>query len=173
MANQYIIWNAPMPTTAAVAKVTTGTAIKTMLQIKPAAGFPLAVVEWGISFDGFADAAHGSVELIDTGTVFGTVTASAAADVMPYNDPNAPANTAGTSGIPLNLGTSATGYTCTSEGTITATKVLDAALMSPTEHYVKQFALGCYPKVVPGNGLRVRVTFAAAINALCYVVFEV
>lgn len=173
MANTYIIFNAPMPTTAAVAKVTTGTAIKTMLQIKPAANFPLAVVEWGISFDGSALAAPGTVELIDTGTVFGTVTASAVADVMPFNDPNAPANTSGTSGVPLNLGTSATGYTCTSEGTTSAARVLDGQLIDPVNQYIHQFPLGHYPKVVPGNCLRVRVTFAAAINALVYVVFEV
>lgn len=173
MANTYIIWNAPMPTTAAVAKVTTGTAIKTMLQLKPAANFPIAVVEWGISLDGSAAAAGGTCELIDTGTVFGTVTASAAADVMPYNDPNAPANTAGTSGVPLNLGTAATGYTCTSEGTITATRVLDAQILQPTGPFVHQFPLGQFPKVVPGNCLRVRVTFAAAINALTYIIFEV
>ncbi len=173
MGNTYIVYNAPMPTTAAIAKVTTGTAIKTLLQLKPAANFPLSVVEWGISLDGFAAAAPGTVELIDTGTVFATVTASVAADVMPYNDPNAPANTAGVSGVPLNLGTAATGYTASAEGTITATRVLDGQLMAPTAQYIHQFPLGHYPKVVPGNALRVRVTFAAAINGLCYVIFEV
>ena len=173
MANTYIIYNAPMPTTAAIAKVTTGAVIKTLLQLKPAAGFPLSVVEWGISFDGFVAAAPGTIELIDTGTVFATVTASAVADVMPYNDPNAPANTAGASGAPLNLSTTATGYTATAEGTITATRVLDGQLFPPTGQYIHQFPLGHYPKVVPGNALRVRVTFAAAINGLCYVIFEV
>lgn len=171
MANTYIIYNAPMPTTAAVVKVTTGTAIKTLLQLKPAV--PILVVEWGISFDGSAAATPGTVELIDTGTVGATVTASAAADVMPFNDPNAPANTAGTSGTPLNLGTTHTGYTATAEGTITATKVLDGQLIAPTGQYIKQFPLGREPKIVAANFLRVRVTFAAAINALTYVVFEV
>ncbi len=174
MANTYIVFNAPMPTTAAVVKVTTGTAIKTLLQLKPAANFPLSVVEWGISFDGAAAAAGGTVELIDTGTVFATVTSFAAADCMPYNDPNAPANTtAGASSVPLNMTTTASGYTSTAEGTITATRVLDGQILQPTGPYVHQFPLGHYPKVVPGNCLRVRVTFAAAINALCFIVFEV
>jgi len=171
MANTYIVYNGAMPTTAAPVKVTTGTAILTMLQIKPAV--PIAVVEWGISFDGSAAATPGNVCLIDTGTVFGTVTASVAADIMPYSDPNAPANTAGTSGVPLNLGTSATGYTCTSEGAISATRIGDAQLIAPTGQYVHQYPLGREFKVVAGNCLRVRVTFAAAINALCYVIFEV
>lgn len=173
MGNTYVVYNGAMPTAAAVPPVTTGTAIKTLLQIKPATNSPLLVVEWGISFDGFAAAAPGDVELIETGTIFATVTPFAAADVMPHNDPNAPVNTAGASGIPLNLSTTASGYTSTGEGTVTASRLLDGGQMPPTEHYVKQFPLGREPKIEPGRSLRIRVTFAAAINALCYVIFEV
>ena len=36
MANLYQVFNGPMPTTAPVQKVTTGTSTKTMLQIVPA-----------------------------------------------------------------------------------------------------------------------------------------
>jgi hypothetical protein len=171
MANLYIVGNYAMPTTAAPVKVATGAAIITLLQLKPAV--PISVVEWGISFDAFAAAAPGNVCLIETGTVFGTVTAFAAADVMPFNDPGAPANSAGTSGTPLNLGTSHSGYTCTSEGTIVATRIGDSQLIAPTNQYVKQFPLGREFRVAAGSCLRVRATFAATVNALCYVVFEV
>lgn len=171
MSNTYIVYNGAMPTTASAAKVTTGTAIKTMLQIKPAV--PIKVVEWGVSFDGSAAATPGTCELIDTGTVFATVTAYAAADVMPYQDPNAPANTAGTSGTPLNLGTSASGYTSTVEGTITATRLGDVQLVAPTNQNWKQFPLGREFGVLAGDSLRIRVNFGAAINCLCYVIFEV
>ncbi len=173
MAKTYMVYNGPMVTTAAPVSITTGTSLKTLLQLKPAANFPIKVVEWGISFDGSAAATPGKVELVDTGTVFATVTALAAADVFPFDDPNAPANTAGTSGVPLNLGTSASGYTSGGEGTVTATRYGDVQLIAPTGQYVKQFPLGREFGVVPGNCLRVRVTFAAAINALCYVIFEV
>lgn len=173
MAKLYQVYNGPMVTTAAAASVTTSTAIKTLLQLKPATNFDIKVVEWGISFDGSAAATPGKVELIDTGTVFGTVTAFAAADVQPFDDPNAAVNTAGTSGVPLNLGTTHSGYTCTSEGTITATRYGDVQLIAPTGQYVKQFPLGREFAVKAGNCLRVRVTFGAAINALCYVVFEI
>lgn len=173
MAKTYIVINGPMPTTAAPVPITTGTVIKTLLQLKPAANFPIKVIEWGISFDGFAAAAPGKVELIDTGTVFATVTAFAAADVAPFDDPNAPANTAGTSGVPLNLGTAASGYTASAEGTITATRLGDLQLIAPTGQYVKQFPLGREFAIVPGNCLRVRVTFSAAVNALAYVIFEI
>lgn len=171
MGKQYIVWNAAMPTTAGIVKVTTGTAIKTLLQLKGAV--PFRVKEWGISFDGFALAAPGTIELLVTGTVFATVTAHVAAGIMPFNDPNAPVNTAGDSGVPFNLGTAATGYTSTAEGTITATEVLDAQLLSPMAQYIKQYPLGCEPEIALGDALRVRVTFAAAINALTYLIVEV
>jgi hypothetical protein len=171
VSNTYIVYNGAMPTTAATAKVTTGTSIKTLLQVKPAV--PIKVVEWGISFDGSAAATPGICELIDTGTVFATVTAAVAADVMPFFDPAAPANSAGTGGTPLNLGTSASGYTATAEGTITATRVGDTQLVAPTNQYVKQFPLGREFGVPAGDSLRVRVTFGAAVSALAYVIFEV
>lgn len=162
----YTIYNAPMPTTAGVVAVTTGTSIKTLLQIKP---FNVCrIVEWGISFDGSAAATPIKVELIDTGTVFGTVTASADADVMKLDGAEgAVASVAG-----LTLGTSATGYTCTSEGSITASKIFDAQFVAPTNQYLKQFPLGREPKCVIGNAVRIRVTAGAAVNAIAYMVLE-
>jgi len=170
MANTYIVFNGAMATIAAPTAITTSAVIKTLLQLKPA--LPISVVEWGISFDGSAAATPGKVELIET-DVAATVTAFAAADVQPYNDPNAPANTAGTSGTPLNLGTTHSGFTSSGEGTTTASRMFDLQLLPPTQIYVKQFPLGERPKVATAKFLRVRVTFGTAINALCYVVFEV
>ena len=156
---RYRIWNGPMPTTAAQAVVTTGTAIKTMLQIKPFN--TCKITAWGISFDGSSAATPGKVELLDTGTVFGTVTASADADIAKQSSvEDAVASVAG-----LTLGTSATGYTCTSEGSITSVRMFDAVLLPPTGPYVYQFPLGQEPKWIIGNAVRIRVTFAAAINA--------
>jgi hypothetical protein len=65
--------------------VTTGTAIKTLLQIATPATSELRVSEWGISFDGTAAATPIKVELIDT-NVAATVTAHVAAGVMSHND---------------------------------------------------------------------------------------
>ena len=163
---RYLIANGPMPTTAAFVSVTTGTALKTMLQLKP---FNVCtIIEWGVSFDGSAAATPIKCELIDTGTVFGTVTASADADVMKFDGAEgAVASVAG-----LTLGTSATGYTCTSEGSVTATKIFDLQLVAPTNQYVKQFPLGREPKLIIGNAVRIRVTAGAAVNAFCYFVLE-
>lgn len=170
MGTSYIVYNGAMPTTSSAAKVTTGTSIKTMLQIKPA--YPIRPIQWGISFDGSAAATPGTVELIDTGTVFATVTAYATADVMPYSNPWAPANTSGTSGVPLNLGTSASGYTATVEGAITATRLADVKLVAPTNEDWLQFPLDREFGVPAGDSLRIRVNFGAAVNCLCYVIFE-
>ena len=89
-----------------------------MLQLAP--NIDIIVTDWGCSFGGSAAATPGSVELIDTGTVFATVTAFGTADVQPQNNPYAPANTSGSTGVPLGLGTALSGYTSTSEGSITA-----------------------------------------------------
>ena len=162
----YSIFNGPMPTTAAQAPVTTGTAIKTMLQVKVGTGVRMRIVEWGWSGDGSAAATPGKVELNETGTVFGTVTASVAADIMKYNDSGAQDPTTSF----LVVGTAATGYTCTSEGSITAVRTFDAQLLPPTQPYVKQWPLGREPEVAVSAAMRIRNTFGTAINALCYVI---
>jgi hypothetical protein len=172
MANSYIVYNGPMVTTAAPAKVTTGTAIKTMLQVVPAV--PIKPILWAVSFDGSAAATPGVCELIDTYAVAATVTAYAVADVAPYGGlSDVPVNTTGSSGTPLNLGTALSGYTSTSEGSITTTRLGDVQLVAPTNQYLQQFPLGREWFVPAGHTLRIRMTFGTAVNALCYVIFEV
>ncbi len=129
MGKLFKVFNGAMPTTAAPVAVTTGTAIKTMLQLKPAVD--IKIVAWGVSMDQSAVATPGKWEAITTGTVGGTVTAYGATDVMPFDDPNALANTAGTSGVPLNLGTTHSGFTCTSEGSITSVRIGDVQYIDP------------------------------------------
>jgi hypothetical protein len=155
--------NGPMQTTAAFAPVTTGTSIKTLLQLATPANVSIAVVEWGISFDGSAAATPGKVELIET-DVAATVTAFVAADLTKYGDASADASL-------LTLGTSASGYTATVEGSVAAVRDGDTQLIAPTNQYVKQFPLGQEFVIRASKFLRIRVTFGAAINAHCYVVW--
>jgi hypothetical protein len=162
----YLIGNGPQQTTAAFAVVTTGTAIKTLLQVKPGSTQIMRVVEWGISFDGSAAATPGKVELIET-DVAATVTASAAVDITKLDGD---ALTAGdpTTAI-FSVGTSATGYTATVEGTITAVRNLDGPqLIAPTTQFSKQFPLGQEAIIQPGKFARIRVTFGAAVNAYAW-----
>ena len=156
-----------MPTTAAQLPVTTGTAIKTMLQLKT---FQRAkVVAWGVSFDGSAAATPIKVELLDTGTVAATVTASADVDCMKLEGTDQTvASVAG-----LTLGTGATGYTATAEGTITATRVFDAELVAPTNQYIYQFPLGQEPVLLATNYTRIRVTAAAAVNCIAWIEVDI
>ena len=166
---QYKIYNGPLPTTAAQLAVTTGTAIKTMLQVKGIAALQMKVKAWGCSMDGAAAAAGIQWELLETGTVFATVTASVAADCLGWDG----TGLATTSTTYLSVGTAATGYTSTAEGTITATRVFDSQLVQPTGQYVWEFSLGNEPIVSAVSSLRIRCKAAAAVNAVCWVLIEV
>src|SRR3990167_4687554 len=106
MAQLYVVYNGPSPTVAAQVPVTTGTAIKTLLQVKLGTQNFGKIVEWGISFDGSAAATPIKFELLETWTVFATVTAHAASGIVKL-DPNAVDPT--TSNFILT--TTGTGYT--------------------------------------------------------------
>lgn len=156
----YLVPNGPMPTTAAFAAVTTGTAIKTMVQVRPLVA--LKIIEWGISFNASALAVPIVVELIETGTVFATVTAHVEAGITKSDD------LSGVAATIMTLSTTGTGYTATAEGTITAVRNLDGPqfLSVLSQPFVKQFPLGQEPVCQIGNSVRIRVTAGAAVN--CY-----
>jgi hypothetical protein len=160
---EYMVQNGAMPTTARIPLVTTGTSIKTMLQVKPTT--PIVVVEWGFSF-ATAPLALVSVELLTTGTV-GVValTDYVANDITKWGD-------SGTSASLIALTAEASGYTSSStEGTITASRVLD---YQPTwaQSYSKQWPLDREPSVAANDFLRIRVTTATAIDMNCWICWE-
>jgi hypothetical protein len=163
MAKIFFAYNGPKVTTAAPVSVTTGTAVKSLLQIQPASKL-ITIVEWGISFDGTSGVPI-KCELIDTQAVNATVTAFASGDIVQLSGPADDASLA-------TLGTTASGYTSSAEGTITSTRLLDLQLVSPAGAYVKQFPLGREPVVQAGKNLRVRVTAPVAVNAYTYVIWE-
>lgn len=166
----YAIYNGPSPTTAAQTVVTTGTAIKTLLQVQASGTLPAKIKEWGISFDGSAAATPIKCELLET-DVAATVTAHVAAGIVKL-DGNALAGGDPTTNL-IQVGTAATGYTATAEGSITATRMFDAQLIAPTNQYVKQFPLGLEPVIAVSKFARIRVTAGAAVNAYCYMIIEV
>lgn len=161
----YQVGNYPMATTAAPVPVTTGTVIKTLMQLSTSATTSLEVVEWGISFDGSSAATPGRVELVDTVAINATVTAYVAADITKVSQ--AAAAMAST----LTLGTANSGYTGSAEGSVVATRQFDSQLLPPTAPYIKQFPLERGPTMLLSEFLRVRVTFGTAINALAYIVW--
>ena len=169
----YRIYNGPMPTTASQAAVTTGTAIKTLLQVKMGPTTHGRVTEYGISFDGSAAATPGIIELCET-NVGATVTAHVAAGIHKID---ALALAAGDPTTDFfEVGTGATGYTSTDEdgaGSITAVRMLDAQHIAPTNQFVVQRPLGREWILPPASFTRIRVKFAAAVNAICYVEIDI
>src|SRR5215831_5839632 len=119
----YLIANGKMQTTAAFIKQTTGTTIKTMLQIVPGATVVAKIIEWGISVDGIAAATPGNVELIET-DVAATVTALVANDITKL-DSDALMGGDPTTAL-IQVGTTVSGYNASAEGTITSVRNLDA-----------------------------------------------
>lgn len=165
MAKVYATYNYAAPTTTGATPVTSGTSTKTLLQLALPSTMQGRVVEWGISFDGVtASNVPGTVELIET-DVAATVTAHVAAGIIKLSGPNDLASLA-------TLGTAATGYTASAEGTTTASRTLDSQLVNPTSGYFKQFPLGRESEFLASKFLRVRVKFAVAVNCLCYIVWE-
>lgn len=162
----YRAYNAAAPTTSSIVKVTTGTALKTMLQLSPRSGVDLEIPQWGISFDGSSAATPGAVELIET-DVAATVTAFATGDIVKETNPGGPAADTAL----ITLGTGNSGFTASAEGTTTASRVLDGQEIAPTNQYIMQWPFGVWPKAQAGKFLRVRVNFGAAINALTWIDF--
>lgn len=167
----YLLNNGPMQTTAAPSSVATGTAIKTLLQFKASATLQAKIIEWGISFDASAAATPGKVELIET-DVAATVTAFVAADLTKY-DSDALMGGDPTTNL-IQVGTTASGYTASGEGSITSVRDLDGPqLIAPSNQFIKQFPLGREPIIQISKFARIRVTFGTTVNAFCYMIVQI
>lgn len=164
MPGKYKAFNGPFPTSAAQASVATGTSIKTLLQLKATGG--LIITGWGFSLD-TEQAAAGTMELVNTVLIGATVTAFVAGDVTALATPSVAST--------LTLGTAASGYTGSAEGTIVATDMFDALKLPVStttgKHmtYDKFFAADERPYLPAGNFLRVRSTTGTTAGAICWI----
>lgn len=157
-----------MVTTAAPTPVATGTSLKTMLQLATPSTRMVRLISWGFQLDALPGSGSGVVELVET-DVAATVTAHAASGVQPLY-PGLPASL-------LTLGTTATGYTATGEGVVTTTRSLDTNKVSSTAgadsiDYVYQWMPDERPWVNISKFLRIRATFSASVNMLCWACHE-
>lgn len=160
--HRYTVWNgATAALTAAVASVTTGTAIKTMLQVKPTTN--IAIIAWGFTFD-IVPTAVVNVELITTGTIVANVTSFAAGDIVKWDDPGGIAST-------ISISANTSGFTSSAEGSVVASRLLDHQA-AWAQSYSMQFPLDREPGVAANDILRVRMTTAVALNARCFITFE-
>lgn len=168
MAATFIIWAADTsaatgPPTAVATSAVSGT-VKTLLQFKPLVD--VKVIEWGYTLDA-PPASPLRLELVETGTVFATVT-TIGSGVILFGDPNGAA-----ASTFLSAGTSATGFNASAEGTITASRLLDYQYENGV-YFKKQYPLGREPQVKANAAGRIRgtPTSAAAVNVQPYVILE-
>lgn len=168
-AKTYAVTNGAAPGAAAAAPISTGTAVRTHIQLATNTTTPaIRVVEWWTEFDGATAATPIKVELIrhTTGPQT-TLTAYVTADIARVNDPNAPTSS-------LQLGTALSGYSnTTTDIAPTGTPVsLETHFVPPTSGIYVQFPLGREPEVQVSAFARVRTTAGAAVNAYCGVMWE-
>lgn len=163
----YKAFNAAMPTTAAMVPVATGTSIKTMLQLAPPTGCRMQIIAWGYTLSQ-VPGATGTIELIYT-DVAATVTAHTSTGISILDAGSASR---------LTLGTAATGYTASAEGSITATTPLDTDQISTTAGVQSlnneyQFMPDERPIVPAGKFLRIRATMpTSGVNMVCWVAWN-
>lgn len=170
MLHRYTAWNGAMATTSPLAAVSTGTTAKTMLQIATPSTRMITVIAWGYTIDD-PPGADASVELIET-DVAATVTAHVASGVQPVVS-GAPASL-------MTLGTSATGYSASSEGTTTASKLHDMISLSsvsaeaaPFMTWEREFTEARMPQIGVSKFLRIRMTTpTTAVDARCWILWE-
>jgi hypothetical protein len=149
-----------------VTEVSTLTGLATMLQIATPSTTGITIRGWGISFDGVtAGDAPGMCYLMDC-----DVGMSAATSLTPDAFDAAATDVA-------SLCVGGTGATCVSdgavtEGTITASRLLDPQEVHPQSGYGVWFPPDSRPYVTISRFLRVRVNFAVAVNCLPWVVWS-
>lgn len=168
----YLIPSGPMQTTAPFATLALAAAtVKTLVQYKPSATIGGIIVEAGISFDASSAGVPGSVEVIET-DVAATVTAHDANSITKY-DARALMGGDPTTNL-IQVGTAATGYNASAEGTITAVRNLGGPqLIAPTNQNIIQLPLGREPFCQISKFIRIRAKFAAVVNCYAYLLVEI
>lgn len=166
MAKLYTVLNGAVSGAAAAVPVTTGTALKTLIQLATSANTAIRLKQWWVEFDGSTAATPIRVEVLRaTGGPVTTLTAYVAGDIAKVNDPNAPATD-------IQLGAALSGYTATAEVTPTSVSDLETHFVPPTGGILIQYPLGQEPEIAVSTFLRLRVTAAAAVNAYAGLTFE-
>lgn len=163
MARLYIA--TPHTAAGALIPVATGTALKTVLQVGIPANTPINVWGWAASFDGATPGnAPGQVYLLD-----GDVAASVGTALTP-DQWQIPGDIASA----CVGGAALTGYNFTTEGTITASRVLDPEFDHPQTGYGVWFPADARPRVGQSTAryLRIRTLFTVSVNVLPWIVWD-
>lgn len=164
MAKSYQVINGAAPGAAAPVAVTSGTAVKTMIQLSTSANREARITEWWWEGNGSTAATPITVELMLHGSGAATVTAYVAADILKY-EPNSVASA-------LTLGTANSGYTASAEGTPAGSPRSITHFVPGTSGIYIQYPLGREPEMAVSTFARIRNTAGTAVNVYCGVVWE-
>jgi hypothetical protein len=155
----------PHTAAGALTRVPTTAVLRTLLQVAVPANVPVNVLGWGVSFRGTSSTdAPGELYLIET-DVAATVTALTPDQ---WRQPlEAPSRCVG--------GAALTGHTATAEGTITASRILDAQQVHAQTGYSVWFPLGREPRVANltvTRFIRIRANFSVGIDGVPWIVWD-
>lgn len=143
-------------------EVATTTARKTLLQVATPSTTDIRIRAWGVSFDGVVVTnPSGQVDLIDVDV------AAAVTTLTPEEWGSDDAQASLCVG-----GASATGYNASGEGTIGASRILDAQNVHPQSGYALWFPSEARPKVKASRFLRIRALFSVDINGIPWILWE-
>jgi hypothetical protein len=162
----YTAYNGPMVTTGAQGASATVNGTKTFIQLATPSTRQLTVISWGFSL---SSPLASTIDLCAQ-NVADTVTAHSVSGLVSL-DPNAPASL-------LTLGTAATGYNASAQGSPTVTRMLDSQQFGATAgnndlNYTYQFMPDERPILAISSFLKVRGTFAATtVNVQCWVTWN-
>lgn len=141
--------------------VSTGTTLKTLLQVATPSTTRIIVHGWGISFDGVTSTSTPITTVLTDVNVAATVTSLT---------PDKWESTQAQASLCIG-GTSATGSNASAEGTITDARLLDAQLVHPQAGYSLWFPEKDRPVVEISRFLRIRVTAGTSVNAIPWIVY--
>ena len=158
----YWVQNTPLGGAAAPAKVATGTAIKSMLQLTIPSSVAVRIVEWGFSLDTPATASIANVELFGHLT---TLTTGSAGSFTPVEY----ASFSAVPGLTTCLQAGSGAFT---ETTPTSYRPFDVQTVVPPINYVKQWPLGREPQSNLSTFVGIRVTASVTANMYAYIIYE-
>jgi hypothetical protein len=162
----YVAYNCAIDTTTGVMAGTSYAAgAKCAIQLAPASGNDLRVVEWGVSSSATAPAAKTVYTLAQASAASTMTTAHSTATILPVGDSSRT--------CPLSMGTGSTGFGLGAITTNTTERQFAGFLGDPTEHYEKQFPLGRDYVVQGGKFAQLRIATQDTYTVIAYIVFEV
>ncbi len=159
------VFRAGASTSAAgvVTEVSTLTSLATMLQVATPSTTGIEIRAWGVSFKGVAAAdPPGMVYLLDSDAA---MTGATSLTPVPIDVPSATSLCVGGTGATAVHDGSVT------EGTITASRLLDDAEVHPQTGYAFVWPEDSRPVVARSRFLRLRVSFSVAVSCLPWILY--